>query len=276
MRLVWCTDVHLDHCRNIPMFIDDVFTMQPDRILFTGDISNSLQIVKHLATLADQLDCPIDLILGNHDFYGESQYVPAKMSDTRKRVANICKEFDNLNWLEHSGPIKLTDEAALIGNSLWCDWRAGVGDKSTVWLNDYLLIADLFGYPTSHSDRANIKKKVRSIADNSTKQLMKDFNKAIDQGFKNIIIGTHVPPFHGVSYYNGKIQDDNWAPHFVCKIAGDKLKAAAIKNPDVDITLLFGHTHGFGKKRILKNLYAINGGATYGHPAPQTPIIINK
>ncbi len=274
IRLIWCTDVHLDHCRNVSMFIDDVLTMQPDHIVLTGDISNAQQIDKHLTIMAEQWRCPIDFVLGNHDYYGESPYVPTKMSVVHKKVAKVCKQFDNLNWLERSNPVHLTNKTALIGSSLWCDWRAGNGDKSTVWLNDYLLIAELFGYPNSFSDRMKIKTKVQSLAKDYTRRLMKSFNKAIDQGFKNIIVGVHVPPFHEASFYNGVVQDDNCAPHFVCKMAGDKLKVEAFNNPEVDVTVLSGHTHGSGKKDILPNLHIINGEATYRHPAPQIPIIV--
>ena len=256
------------------MFIDDVLTMQPDRIVLTGDISNAQFIVKHLTIMAEQWDCPIDFVLGNHDYYGESPYVPAKMSVVRKKVAKVVKQFSNLNWLERSGPVKLTDKTALVGSSLWCDWRAGFGEKSTVWLNDYLLIGDLFGHPHKHMDRLRIKTKVQNLAKDCTKQLMNDFKKAIDQGFEKIIVGVHVPPFHEASFYNGVVQDDDWAAHFVCKVAGDKLLAETKKHPEIDVTVLCGHTHGQGKKNILPNLHVINGGATYRHPAPQTPIIV--
>jgi len=274
MRLIWCTDIHLDHCKDIPMFIDDVLTMQPDRVVLTGDISDARQIVQHLALMADGWDVPIDFVLGNHDYYGESPFVPAKMKDVRNKIAANCKHIDNLNWLEQSGPVKLTDMTALIGSSLWCDWRAGLGDKSSVWLNDYLLIADLFGHPYNYQDRMRIKKKVQSLAKDSTKQLMSDFKKAVDDGFKKIIVGVHVPPFHEASFYNGVVQNDDWAPHFVCKVAGDQLKAEVKKHPEIDVLVLTGHTHGSGKKDILPNLHVINGPATYRHPAPQTPLLI--
>jgi predicted phosphohydrolase len=261
---------------NIPMFIDDVQTMQPDRILLTGDISNALVIGKHLTIMAEQWsDIPIDFVLGNHDYYGESPFVPAKMKSVHKKVSNVVKQFSNLNWLERSGPVKLTDKVALIGSSLWCDWRAGLKDRSSVWLNDYLLIAELFGHPNNYSDRARIKVKVQNLAKDRTNQLINDFEKAIDQGFKRIIVGVHVPPFHEASFYNGKIQDDDWAAHFVCKVAGDKLLAKAKQHPAVDITVLCGHTHGQGKADVLPNLHVINGGAVYRNPAPQTPIILS-
>ena len=257
------------------MFIDDVLTMQPDRILLTGDISNALVIGKHLTIMAEQWkDIPIDFTLGNHDYYGESPFVPSKMKDVNKKVANVVKQFSNLNWLERSGPVKLTDETVLVGSSLWCDWRAGLKDRSSVWLNDYLLIAELFGHPNNYADRARIKTRVQNLAKDRTNQLIKDFEKAIDLGYKRIIVGVHVPPFHEASYYNGRIQDDDWAAHFVCKVAGDKLKEKAKKHPDVDITVLCGHTHGQGKADVLPNIHVINGPAQYRNPAPQIPIIV--
>ena len=276
MRLVWTTDIHLDHCVDnaIQLFFNNVLYLQPDQILLTGDISNALDIDLHLREIAKAFSgIMVNFVTGNHDYYGTSQYCPSNMSNVRKKIANICKIFDNLNWLDHSGPVKLTNKAALIGSSLWCDWRAGLGDKSSVWLNDYLLISDLFGYCNSCSDRAKIKKKVQKLARGYTKQLMIDFNKAIDQGFKEIIIGVHVPPFHEASFYKGKVQNDDFAAHFVCKVAGDELKGEAKKYPNVNITVLSGHTHGSGSVQILPNLNVINGGAQYKHPTSQIPII---
>ena len=273
MRLIWCTDIHLDHCSDIKTFQNDVLTMKPDRILLTGDISNALYIKQHLKDLANAWNCPIDFVLGNHDYYGSSPYSPAKMRDVITTVTDVTNNVTNLNWLSQSGPIELTDNTALIGNGLWCDWRAGLKSKSNVWLNDYQLIYELFGYPTLN-DRRRIQRKVRNLAKSRTNKLIQDFNTAIKHGYKKIIIGTHVPPFHEASFYNGVISDDNWAPHFVCKIAGDNLKAITKTHHDIDVTILCGHTHGEGKKDILQNLHVINGAATYGNPAAQMPIII--
>jgi len=277
MRLVWCTDVHLDHCPNISMFIDDVLTMEPDQIVLTGDISDANNIVKHLSVMANEWKVPVNFILGNHDFYGQ-RFVPAKMKDVLKKVNDISEKTDNLNWLAKTGPIKLTEKACLVGNGLWCDWRAGLKDKGSVWLNDYILIEDLLGMPQYQSDIRRIKNKVQKLAKEKTDQLIKHVQLAIDSGYKKIIIGTHVPPWHEASFYNGVIQNDDWAPHFVCQIAGEQLKKIASKNQDVEFISLFGHTHGSspppGYVEILPNLRATNGAATYRHPATQTPLII--
>ena len=273
-RLVWCTDIHLDHCKDIPMFIDDVLTMQPDRVVVTGDISNAEHIVQHLTIMAEQWKVPVDFVLGNHDYYGKSKFLPEKMKNVIEKVGDVVDRIDNLNWLSRSGPVRLSDKTALVGNGLWCDWRAGFKDKTTVWLNDYILIEDLLAMPYSQGEIRKTRNRVQNLAKDRTNQLMKHFKEALDQGYENIIVGVHVPPFHQGSFYNGVVQDDDWAPHFVCKVAGDRLKEETEKHPDVKVTVLCGHTHGKGEADILPNLHVINGPATYRHPAPQIPIIV--
>ena len=86
-----------------------------------------------------------------------------------------------------------------------------------------------------------------------------------------MIIVTHVPPFHKGSFFKGKVQDDDWAPHFVCQIAGEKI-LEVISGKNVDVTVLCGHTHGYGEADILPNLHVINGAAQYKYPSPQKVI----
>jgi len=248
--------------------------MQPDFIVVGGDISNGVNIVKHLQGMAKAWDVPIYFVLGNHDYYSDSRFRPMKMAKVKKQVAGAVKNLPNMEWLDQHGVVKLTDKTALVGSGLWCDWRAGFKDKSTVWLNDYILIDDLVSHPYKESERQKLMRKVQKLAADHTDQLMKHFQEALDQGFENIIVVTHVPPFHEGSFYNGVVQDDDWAPHFVCTVAGDQLKAAAQKNPDVKVKVLCGHTHGQGKADILPNLHVINGPAKYRNPTAQPAILV--
>jgi hypothetical protein len=84
---------------------------------------------------------------------------------------------------------------------------------------------------------------------------------------------THVPPFREACWYEGRISDDNWLPYFTCKAMGDVLTRVMRERPQKRMTVLCGHTHGAGEADILPNLHVRTGGAEYGRPEPQLPLI---
>ncbi len=273
-ELCWATDIHLDHAemhdpKRVLYFVERVFERPTNVVLLGGDIANGTNIVRHLRFLSESWqDKQIYFVLGNHDYYGSS------IDEVWCQVSNLLPDCSNLHWLDRSGVIKLSDKTALVGSGLWCDWEAGNKKKSSVWLNDYRLIEELIfdGAPYNMQAMVYLEKKIKFYAKYHTKQLIRDFQDAIKQGFKNVIVLTHVPPFHEASYYNGRIQDDEWAVHFVCRMAGEQLKSEAEKHPDIKVTVLCGHTHGYGEADILPNLHVVNGAARYKYPAPQDPI----
>jgi hypothetical protein len=77
---------------------------------------------------------------------------------------------------------------------------------------------------------------------------------------------THVPPFRDACWHEGRISDDDWAPHFTCHAAGQAILDVLRSHPDRQITVLCGHTHGRGIARLGSNLQVITGGAVYGKP----------
>ena len=275
-ELCWATDIHLDHAseQNLKYFANQVKARSAEFVVIGGDISNGVDIISHLKWLSNNfLNKKVAFVLGNHDYFGRS------IDEVRKLVVTTCNDNENLIWLNRSGPLKLSENTALIGNGLWCDWRAGDYTTSNVWLADYQMIAEF--YPLWGGNGLNkpvgfytnaLKNKVRQIADECAKDLKKSLEQAIDSGYKKIICVTHVPPFWEGSFYNGKVQGSDWAVHFVSHIAGEYIKEVMIANSDVNLTILCGHTHGEGKADILPNLHVINGSARYNFPMPQKPI----
>ena len=282
MHLIWATDIHLSHANEwaIDTFLNAIKTSKSKVVILGGDISVAKMIVEHLEFMAKELpNKQIYFVLGNHDYYG-----PWPMKTTANIVAETADETSNLHYLDRGGPVKLSKETTLIGSGLWCDWRAGNWKTSPVWLNDYHAIPDLnkarMGYEPNISRWAmpeihalDLAVELREIAQKHTDQLEKDLIKAIDAGCKKVIVLTHVPPFWEASFYNGKVQDGDWAPHFVCQVAGDMLKKHMEKHKDIEMLVLTGHTHGSGEGNILPNLKVINGGAKYRAPEIQKPIL---
>ena len=77
---------------------------------------------------------------------------------------------------------------------------------------------------------------------------------------------THVPPFRQACWHEGRISDDQWAPHFTCHAVGQAILEFMADHPDKRLTVLCGHTHGHGETQPLSNLKVITGGAEYGRP----------
>lgn len=271
MKITWCTDIHLDHAdkKSQDIFFNLVKEQNSDAVIIGGDISNGKDIIKHLSVISENLSSiPIYFVLGNHDYYGSSIYF------IWDQVKSFCDQVDNLHWLDRSGVIPLTDKTALIGSGLWCDWKAGDYQRSTVWIGDYDFILEL--KVTSFGPYGNIsllRETLQKFALQHATQLKNDLETAICD-YENIIALTHVPPFWEGSFApNGKVQDLNWAPHFVCQTAGDFLKDI-MKDSESFLTVLSGHTHGAGTAQIANNIKAVNGHAKYKHPSPQEVITV--
>ena len=87
--------------------------------------------------------------------------------------------------------------------------------------------------------------------------------------YHNIIAVTHVPPFREAAWYEGKTSDDNFLPHFSCKVVGDVFKRVMQEHPQSKLLVLCGHTHGGGRFQVFDNLNALTGEAKYKEPAIQ-------
>ena len=94
------------------------------------------------------------------------------------------------------------------------------------------------------------------------------------ESFENVILVTHVPPFREACWYDGKISNDDYLPHFSCKAVGEVLVRTMQRYPKRRLTVLCGHTHGAGVAQILDNLVVKTGGAEYGAPALQEVLLV--
>jgi predicted MPP superfamily phosphohydrolase len=72
----------------------------------------------------------------------------------------------------------------------------------------------------------------------------------------------------------GKISDDEFLPHFACKVVGEVLRSVMAEHPECKLTVLCGHTHSPGVANILPNLFVKTGSAEYGYPRLQEVMII--
>jgi len=255
MKLIWITDAHFEFVspEAVNSFLGTVARLQPDAVLFTGDISVASRIEHHLAAIATSINCQIYFVLGNHDFYGGS------FDSIKAAVSKTCGAFPNLNHLGHGEIVSLDSETVLIGHGGWADGRAGNGLRSTVQMNDFIHINDL------RLERHPLYEALEQLGRESADYIREIAPKALAKG-KNLVIGTHVPPFAEASLFQNKPSQPDFAPHFVNLSMGMALLDVADAHAQSTITVLCGHTHHGAHFQARPNLVIKVGGAEYGSP----------
>ncbi len=260
-RLAWLTDLHLEFAPDkINDLCNRIKAAEPDYILIGGDTGIASSVEQYLLILEEQLQLPIYFVLGNHDFYYGS------IEEVRKRMVELSNLTQRLQWLAIKGIVELTENTALIGHDGWADGRLGNGIKSTVQLNDYLLIKELI-----EPDIIKRFKKLNELGDEAAEYIKRILPAALEK-YRSVFLLTHVPPFKDACTYRGRITDDEFLPHFSCKSVGDVIIEIMKDHPHGNLTVLCGHTHGKGEAQILSNLYVKAAGAEYGNPRLQEVI----
>lgn len=261
------TDLHLDFVedsKQIEQFRQSIVELNPDAVLIGGDIAVAATVEASLLMLAGCLQRPIYFVLGNHDFYKGS------IVGIRARIAQLTQRASSLYWLSNSGVVELTPSTGLLGHDGWADGRLGSRIRSQVMLNDYFLIQEFIGL-------APLRRfaKLNELGDEATRYLKRQLLSAIAR-FPNLILVTHVPPFKEACWFEEKISDDDFLPHFTCRAVGDVLIAMMRAHPECRLTVLCGHTHGEGEATILPNLIVKTGGADAerGNPSLNELIVV--
>lgn len=256
MRVVWLTDIHLDFLSESTRaaFFETIAAQRSDGVFLTGDISVAPSLLVHLREMAHAIQTPIYFVLGNHDFYHGS------IAAVRAAVSNCGRSHALLRYLPEAGVIPLTKNTALVGHDGWGDSRYGDYVRSSVRLNDHVLIKELTGL--THS---MLQERLRHLGNEAAAYLQETLPKALDQ-FRRVIVLTHVPPFKEACWYQGQVGNDEWLPFFTCKAVGDVLRDIMEKRPKQQLDVYCGHTHHPGTAHILPNLRVFAGEADYGAP----------
>ncbi|MCA9124255.1 MAG: metallophosphoesterase [Planctomycetaceae bacterium] len=257
-RVVWLTDLHLNFVESEirERLLDDVIAARPDAVLIGGDIGEAQNVEQYLGRFSARVPCPIYFVLGNHDFYHSS------VAAVRDAIGEFCKTCPRLTYLTlESRAIDLTSRVGLIGHDGWADARLGDYLGSDVFLSDYALIEELAGH--YHLDR---RPTLQWLADEAAGKIGDLLPLALVD-YEHVVALTHVPPFQEACWYEGRLSDDNWLPHFTCKAMGDVMLDVMARHPTCKLTVLCGHTHGAGIAHPRDNIEVLTGGAVYGAPA---------
>ncbi|HEX5645710.1 MAG TPA: metallophosphoesterase [Nitrospira sp.] len=256
MRAAWLTDIHLDFLSPPARqdFFAAVASKDPDMVFLTGDVSVAPYLVTHLSEFCKAINKPVYFVLGNHDFYNGS------IKDVRATVRNFCRTHPLLNYLADAKIVALSPSTALVGHDGWGDGRYGNYAKSSVRLNDHLLIKELTGLTSS-----NLQQQLMRLGNEAADYLRILLPDALNR-YQHVILLTHVPPFRESCWYQGHVSNDDWLPFFACQSVGDVLREEMDKRPDQQLTVYCGHTHNGGTAQILPNLRVFTGAAEYGAP----------
>ena len=274
-RLVWLTDLHLNFVTEdqIPPLAEEIRNQKPSAVLIGGDLGEADSWEAYLHQLDELLRVPLYFVLGNHDYYGGSIHA------VRERARQFNGESNRLHWLPASGFISLDSQTALVGHGGWGDARAADFFRSRVLLNDYYLISELkaaAGIPVDQTNwpggepsavlNTGLANKLHELGDETARHFREVVPRALER-HEHVIVLMHVPPFREACWHDGRISDDNWAPHFCSIAAGEALTDIMKRHPLKKMTVLCGHTHSRGEAWPLPNLTVYTGQAKYGHPA---------
>jgi 3',5'-cyclic-AMP phosphodiesterase len=262
MRLAWATDIHFEFASvdDIVAFCQRVVALAPDALLIAGDIGQAPTVERYLRTLDRALPMPVYFVLGNHDFY------QGRIQDVREAVRVLVADSTRLTWLSATGVVAIGAHTALIGHDGWADGRCGDYASSRVMLNDYRLIGEL-----SNLTAMERLTMLNTLGDQAAAHFRRVLPEALAR-FPRVVALTHVPPFPEATWYQGRISDPDWLPHFCSRAVGDVLVEIMEAHPEGDLLVLCGHTHGGGGVQVRPNLRVVVGTAEYGRPAVQDVI----
>ncbi|MEI9893925.1 MAG: metallophosphoesterase [Chthoniobacter sp.] len=254
-QLAWATDLHLVFVRGaaVRAFCQSLAEETADAIAITGDISNGSRLERHLSLIAESVQKPIFLLLGNHDRYHTS------FADAEEQVRRVVEIHPHIHRLTGGEIIELNEHTALIGVDGWADGQSGSGTSSPIVLNDTILIDDL-----AMLSRTAAWKKIAELSCASAETIKPTLNAAMSS-YREVILLTHVPPLREATWHEGGISAPDFLPHFCHAGLGEVIREACARHRESKLTVLCGHTHSEGVFHEA-NLTVLTAGAAYGAP----------
>ena len=255
-HLVWLTDIHVSFlvARGAFVFGQEVRKEHPDMdcAVVTGDIGEFPNFLQLIEEFAEGACTNVHFVCGNHDAYGGS---------VGKMRGKASQHVGKAKYLPTAGVVKLTPEVVLVGADGWWDARNGDAQKSNVVMSDWVCIQEFRGTWGN-----GVIATAQEIADEEAEKAKVMLSKAVQSGAKRIIFATHVPPYANAAWHQGQQSDSNWLPWMSNKVMGEVLDEVANANPDIEFTVLCGHTHGKGTYRRSLNLTVLTGDSEYYLP----------
>ena len=259
-QILWLSDLHLDKVLGDTRqkFYHRLSQAHGENVVITGDISDGRHLCNHLLELGEACGKKsLYFVLGNHDFYGSS------LAKVHHEVHSLCKKQKNLHHLGHGEIIPLGEDQALVGHDGWADGRAGHGSKSRVRNPDFWSISDF-----KERNWQSCYKLMKVLGRRSGNYFERLLPHALSR-YKRVCLATHVPPFTQSAWWNGKLCNYDFQPHYTNMSLGYTLWEMSTSFPSATVTVLSGHTHSEVSLALRPNLLIHTAGATRGDPRYQ-------
>ena len=269
MKLVWASDIHLDHGASPTVFGKDLAPVG-DALILSGDIASGMCLHSSLVGLAKAYGKPIYFVLGNHDLWGSSfEWAARDALDAESQNSNLC-------WLR-SKVVTLADGVAITGDDGWYDAYHGSADDSRIIMRDWIAIQDfagkfdrtawMFGY------RDELIAAIRKAAAPSARRAKESLRVAAAT-HSRVIFVTHIPPFRELAVRSHDVENHEWIPWYCSQMMGDAILSVADEFPGVSFEVLCGHTHMRAVCSPRENVTARTAQATYAVPDYEDVILI--
>lgn len=234
--LAWITDPHLDRVPR-PVVRNAFRALRDDPevlgVLITGDISNG-ETASYLREVRRHLgNKPLFLVLGNHDFYG-------------RWIGEVEEEIRGLpdprtSWLTETIPVDLGGGACLVGGESWWDWGYASELASWTLLEDIVMFGDNYSIrDLKNLTRPEKKEHFQLLSRVSALRISQKVERAIREGFREVWVACHVPPFRESLPSHWR---EVWVNHFCSRELGDELLHLHERFAHVKIRVLAGHSH---------------------------------
>jgi predicted MPP superfamily phosphohydrolase len=248
-EILWSSDIHLNFFTRSADRKGDVerlAKMCDAPVLLSGDIAEGDSFPELLSLFAAEAGVPVYFVLGNHDLYGI----------TREQAKEAAANVKGATYLgNRDEPIELTETVALVGADGWYDCRFGEYALSNLELADFRRIKDL-----EYLDRNMRLEVFQRWADEESSALVERVERALEAGYATVYALTHVPPvvppgakYEGLPYYSNFVM-------------GAMLKVSASRFPQQFVTVLAGHTHEGGMRRLGPNIEVHISESDYNEP----------
>lgn len=255
--LAWATDLHLPLVDrdSLATFCETLASASAsaDAIAITGDISDGRYLKRDLSLIAETVQKPLFVLLGNHDRYYTS------FAEVERVVQDVVAGHPLVHRLTGREVVALSTSTALVGVDGWADGRSGSGSASPLVLNGMVLIRDL-----AMLSRAAQWEKMAKLSRGFSETAKETLESAMSS-FREVVFLTHVPPLLESTWHEGRISGPDLLPHFCNASLGEVIRDACRKHRATKLTVLCGHTHSEGI-HSEDNLTVLTAGAVYGSP----------
>ena len=226
-----------------------------DGIIITGDISSGEVLENHLSQFAQGFSKPIFMVTGNHDYYNSS------FKKTDDLVASLTKKFSNLYWLNQGS--HSYKGISIVGVGGWYDARYG-NSRTPVEIMDFTAIEDLWAGLNYRDLMIELVRKRATKEAERLDALL--FEEICGVNADVVLVPTHVSPYLGSCWHEGKLSGRDWTPWFGSATIGEVIDKYAENHPEKKFVVLVGHGHSPGIYLRRNNLDVYTGGAKYGFP----------